>query len=424
MTIRLRSRDFRLLLAGQTTSQLGTQVAGIAVPLLAVGTLHAAAFEVGLVNAASTVAFALIGLPAGAWLDGRSHRPVLVTADLVRATALLTIPVAGWLGILSIAQLVVVSLVTGTARVFFDVGYQSYLPTIVGRNGVLAGNSAMESLRAGSQVAGPGIGGILVSAIGAANLLLTQSVTFLASAASLLAIRAVEPRQVHPPDRPHLWARVLEGLRFVAGNRILRATALASALSNFSFAMGSAVTVIFLARNLALPSWAIGLLFALGAVGAMGGAAFTPWFSRRIGSARVIWVSLAVTAPFGFLVVLAQPGWGILLAIIGMIGGELGQIVYAVTNVSLRQQLCPERILSRVSATMRVLIMGLFPVGAIIGGMLGDLAGARLALLVVALVGSAAPVALWITLRKTRDTEQLEPWAAQDKHTDDEASST
>jgi MFS family permease len=404
------SADFRLLLAGQTTSQLGTQVAGIAVPLLAVGALQASSLELGLISAASTIPFALIGLPAGAWLDGWRNRPVLIAADLVRAAALLSIPVAGWIGVLSITQLIVVSLVAGTARVFFDIGYQSYLPVIVGREGVLAGNSAMESLRAGSQIAGPGIGGILVSAIGAANLLLTQAATFLVSALTLVASRTREPAPVHESDRPHLWGRILEGLRFVGGNRILRATAAASGLANFSFAMGSAVTIIFLARDLALPSWAVGVLFAVTAVGAMGGAAFTPRLARWVGSARVIWFSLAVTAPLGFLIALAQPGWGILFAVVGMAAGELGQIVYAVTNVSLRQRLCPERILSRVTATMRVLIMGLFPLGALIGGLLGELVGARLTLVAVAVVGAAAPVVLYAALRGNREVEELPAW--------------
>lgn len=409
-----RSRDFRLLLAGQTTSQLGTQFAGIAVPLLAVGTLDATAFELGLVSAAATVPFAVIGLPAGAWLDGRKHRPVLVASDIVRVAALASIPVAGWLGLLSIAHLIVVSLIAGTARVFFDLGYQAYLPTVVGRGGVLAGNSAMESLRAGSQVAGPGLGGVLVTAIGAANLLLTQAATFALSAVTLLLIRTPEKPAPRPEGSPHLWARILEGLRFVAANPVLRATAAASALSNFSFAMGSAVTVIFLARDLGLPAWFIGLGFGVTALGAMAGAALTPALSRGIGSARVIWVSLAVTAPFGFAITLSQPGWTIALVLVGATIGELGQIIYSVTNVSLRQQLCPERILSRVNATMRVLIMGLFPLGALLGGALGDLIGARLTLVLVAAVGALAPVVLFAALRKYRQIEELPPW---EKHT-------
>jgi len=126
-------RDFRLLLVGQTTSQVGAQVSGVAIPLLEVLTLHASPFELGLVTASSTLAFALIGLPAGAWLDRLRRRPVLVASDLVRAVLLATIPLAALLGVLSIAQLVVVSLLTGFARVFFDVGYQSYIPTVIGR---------------------------------------------------------------------------------------------------------------------------------------------------------------------------------------------------------------------------------------------------------------------------------------------------
>ena len=125
----LRSdRDFRWLLVGQTTSQLGSQVSAAAVPLLAVVTLQASPFEVGLVGAASTVAFAVIGLPAGAWLDRIRRRPVLIASDVARALLLATIPLAAWLGVLTIAQLIVVSLLVGAARVFFDIGYRSYLP--------------------------------------------------------------------------------------------------------------------------------------------------------------------------------------------------------------------------------------------------------------------------------------------------------
>jgi MFS family permease len=136
------SRDFRLLLAGQTTSQLGAQVSGVALPLLAVVTLHATAFEVGMLGAASTLAFAVLGLPAGAWVDRVRRRPLLVASDVVRALLLATIPLAALLGLLSMWQLLVVSLLAGVARVFFDVGYRSYLPSVIGRDRVLAGTSS------------------------------------------------------------------------------------------------------------------------------------------------------------------------------------------------------------------------------------------------------------------------------------------
>lgn len=403
-------RDFRLLLVGQTTSQFGAQVSGVAVPLLAVLTLDATPLELGLVTASSTLAFALIGLPAGAWLDRWHRRGILIASDVARAVLIATIPLAAVLGVLSIAQLVAVSLLSGFARVFFDVGYQSYIPSVIGKDKLLAGNSAMETLRASGQVVGPGLGGILVTLIGAANVLMLQAVTFAVSAGSLLAIRAREGEIVQHPDRPKLWMQVREGLAFVARTRILRATAIASAASNFSFAIASAVTFIFMSRTLSLSPAAIGLIIAAGSVTVILGAALTPAISRLVGSARIIWLALLVAGPFTLLIPFAQPGWWLLLLIGGLAAGEFGQIVYAITNVSLRQRLVPDRMLSRVTATMRFLIMGAFPVGALVGGVLGELIGDRMTLLVSGAIILLAPLPLYLALRTTRDVEQLPAW--------------
>lgn len=387
-------RDFRFLLVGQTTSQLGTQVSGVAVPLLAVLTLDASPFQLGVLGAAGTLAFALVGLQAGAWLDRMRRRPVLVASDVVRAVLLLTVPVAAWLGWLTIGQLLVVSLLVGAARVFFDIGYQSYLPTLTGNERLLAANSAMETLRAGGQFVGPGLGGWLVALVGAANVVLLQSVTFAASAVSLLCIRTHEaaprPRRALP-----LRTQIADGLRFVLGDRVLRATAVTSALGNLSFAIASAVGVVFMVRDLGLSATGVGLVVAAGSVTVMAGAALTPRLARLVGEARIVWLSLAVTGPVGLLVPLARPGWGIALLVVGLAAGELGQIVYAITNVTLRQRRCPPELLGRVSATMRFLIMGLFPLGALVGGALGSLVGVRATLWVAGglIVVSAVPVA-------------------------------
>lgn len=401
-----RQRDFRLLLIGQTTSQLGTQVSGVAIPLLAVGVLGASAFEVGMLGAASTIAFALIGLPAGAWLDRVRRGPVLIASDFVRAVLFLTIPIAAWFGLLTMTQLLVVMLLAGFARVFFDVGYQSYLPNVIGRGHVLAGNSAMEFVRASGQIAGPGLGGLLVGLIGAANVLTLQAGTFAASGFALLGIRVREPKPEAPETRTSFGADIAEGVRFVLGNTILWATMIASGLSNLSFAIASAVTVIFLVRTLELPEWAVGLIIAIASAAAMLGAALTPRLSSGIGSARIIWLSLAVTAPFTLIGALAQPGPLVVLVVLGMAIGEFGQIVYAISNVSLRQRFTPDRMLGRVNATMRVLIMGLFPLGAVAGGVLGEVLGARLTLVVAGAVAISAPIALFVVLRRHRDVEE------------------
>ncbi|WP_323959893.1 MFS transporter [Arthrobacter sp. JZ12] len=403
-------RNFRLLLIGQTTSQLGAQVSGVAIPLLAVLTLEASAFEVGLVAASSTLAFALIGLPAGAWLDRVHRRPVLIASDWIRAILMLSIPAAAVLGVLSIFQLVIVSLLSGFARVFFDVGYQSYIPSVIGKNRVLAGNSAMETIRASGQVVGPGLGGWLVGLIGAAAVLLVQAFTFVVSAVSLMAIRSPEPEIERSPERPNLWRQIRDGLFFVLNNRILRSVAIASAAGNFAFALASAVTFIFMSRELGLTPAAIGIMIALGSLAALGGAALTPLLSRIFGSARIIWLSLVATGPFALLTPLAQPGWWVLLLLAGLAVGELGQIVYAVSNVSLRQQLCPDHLLGRVNATMRFLIMGAFPLGALLGGLLGDAAGTRAALFAAGFIIAGSGLPLFFSLRGVREVAELSSW--------------
>lgn len=388
------TRDFRWLLVGQTTSQFGAQVSGVAIPLLAVLSLDATPFQLGLVSASSTIGFALIGLPAGAWVDRRRRRPLLVASDLVRAVLLASIPVAAMSGVLTITQLIVVSLLSGLARVFFDVGYQTYLPSVIGPDRLLAGNSALETIRASGQVAGPGAGGWLVTVLGAANVVAIQALTFAASAVSLLAIRAQED-VVRRADRG-LWRDIREGLVYVARHRAIRAIAITSAMNNFAFAIASAVNVVFLVRALRLSPTLIGIVLAVGSVAAMAGAALTPRLARRFGAERIIWLSLAVTAPLGLFGPLAQPGWLVVLMVVSSAVGEFGQIVYAISNVTLRQRVVPDELLGRVNATMRFLLMGLFPLGALLGGVLGTVAGARVTLLVC----GALILVSWLPIRR------------------------
>jgi MFS family permease len=400
-------RDFRLLLLGQTTSQLGAQVSGVAIPLLAVLVLHASPFQLGVINAAGTLGFAVIGLPAGAWIDRWRRRPVLISSDIIRGALLTTVPLAWLLGILTIWQLVTVSMLVGLARVFFDVGYPSYLPTVIGKDKLLAGNSLMEAIRAFGQVLGPGLGGWLVAVAGAANVVLVQAAAFAISAVSLLSIRVRESPPVADPGRPRLRTQIKQGLLYVANNRILRATAMASAAANFGFAIASAVTFIFLSDVLRLGAAAIGILLALGSVTVIAGAALTPRLARHLGTARVIWLPLAITGPIMLLGALARPGWLVALIVIGSAAGEFGQIIYSITSLSLRQRICPEGMLGRVNSTMRFAILGLFPLGALVGGTLGELVGLRVTLWIALGLVAIAPTPVYLALRHLRDIEEI-----------------
>jgi MFS family permease len=347
----------------------------VAIPLLAVLSLGATPFELGLVSMAGTIGFAVIGLPAGAWVDRCRRRPILVVSDLLRAVLLASVPVAAWFGVLTMTQVIVVALLTGFARVFFDVGYQSYLPTVVGRDRLLAGNAALETVRASGQVAGPGVGGWLVSAIGAANVVALQAMTFVLSAVSLLAIRASEDAVRR--TSAGLWDEIREGLVYVGRHHLIRAIALTSAVNNFAFAVASAVNLVFLVRTLRLtPTW-VGIVLAVESATAMLGAALTSRLARWFGSERIIWGSLVVAGTLGLLVPLAQPGRLVMLVVLGLAGGEFGQIVYAISSNTLRQRVVPTYLLGRVNATMRFLLMGLFPLGALLGGVAGSTLGPR-----------------------------------------------
>ena len=375
----LHDHDFRQLFIADSFSQVGTQITLIALPLTAVVDLHATERQVGLLTACTTAAFVLVGLPAGAWVDRLRRRNVLIVGDIGRALLLASIPMAWWAGVLTMWQLYVVALLTGTLTVFFDVAYQSYLPHLVGRDNLVEGNAKLEIVRTASQMGGPALGGQVVQWLTAPFAIAVNAATFVISAAYVGLIRKREPRPERRPDA-HLGREILEGLRFVLGNRLLRAIAACTGSSNLFFSIFTAMAVLFLVRNLGLSPNQIGLYFSIIAVGGLLGVVLVKPVVRWLGQGPTIWISVAVTAPFGLLLPLAQPGWRTWLAAAGGIMISAGVVVYNVTQVSFRQGLTPERLLGRMNATMRFLVWGTMPIGGLLGGLLGGWFGARTAL--------------------------------------------
>ncbi|QFZ17486.1 MFS transporter [Saccharothrix syringae] len=400
-------RDFRLLWVGDTVSQFGATIGRTVLPLLAAGALAATPFEMGVLSAAGSAAFLLIGLPAGVWVDRLSRRPVMLVADFTRAALLLSVPVAWWLGALTLAQLVVVALLVGAATVMFDVAYQSYLPALVGRDQLVEGNSKLETSRAVAEVSGPAAAGGVAQALGAANGVLATGVGYLVSALFLLRIRTPEPRP-EPPARPGLVHEIGEGLRFVFGHPSLRAIVGCTGTANFFGGIGAAVTVLFLVRELGLSEGVVGLLFSTAGVGGVLGALTTGWWNRRFGQTRTIWLSALVTFPFGLLVPFGAADWRLVLVVLGEIGVAYGVIVYNVSQVSYRQSICPDHLLGRMNASIRFVVWGALPLGGLVGGALGEGIGIR-STLWVAMAGQAAAL-LWVVLSplRTREGEEQE----------------
>ena len=289
----LRNPDFVRLWVAETISQFGTQISLLALPLVAISLLNASAFEVAALATIEFLPFILFSLPAGAWVDRLRRRPILIVGDLGRAVALATIPIAYALGALTIWQLYVVGFVAGTLTVFFDVAYQSYLPSIVDRDQLVDGNGKLETSRTIAQTAGPALGGGLIGLITAPLAVLADALSFVVSAVFLFAIRRHEPTPDRHADehgrvRGNLRQEVADGLRYVLGNEYLRGIAASTATFNLFSNVAFATFLVFAVRELGLSPAEIGIVFGLGNFGAIVGALSADRLSRRFGVGRTI----------------------------------------------------------------------------------------------------------------------------------------
>src|SRR6266550_1713291 len=220
------------LWTGQTISQLGTQVTLLALHLSAIVVLKATTFEVGALTAIEFSPFLLIGLPAGVWVDRLSRRPILIAADVGRAAALGSVPIAYAFGGLTFWHLYAVSFVSGCLTVFFDVAYQSYLPSLVERGHLVEGNAKLEISRSGAQLAGPGLAGLLIGLIKAPPAIAVDALSYVGSVLFLLAIRKPEPPVEIPEQRASMWTDIRAGVGYVVRHPLLRPIAMCTSTSN------------------------------------------------------------------------------------------------------------------------------------------------------------------------------------------------
>lgn len=372
-------------------------------PLLAATTLKASPFQMGILAAAGTAAFLLIGLPTGVLVDRIRRRPVMLTADFARAALLFTVPLAAWVGVLTLAQLITVAFLVSIATVLFDVAYQSYLPCLVGRVQLMEGNTRLQSSLSAAEVMGPGVGGGLAQLIGAATSALTTAVSYLASGLLLLRIRTPEPRLVGH-DGTRVRTQTKEGLAFVLGEKSLRAITISTALSNWAITILLSMQMLFLTRDLGLAPGAVGAVLALSGAGGLLGALTAGRCAQWIGPARAIWLIPLVVSPVALVVPIAEPGRLTVLCVLGLALRAYGTTVFNVVNVSYRQAICPDRLLGRVNATVRFITWGAMPVGGLLGGVLGGWIGVRATLWVSCSALALTPLPLLLSpLRSLRE---------------------
>lgn len=368
-----QSADFRRLWAGQTASQLGEHSCLVILPLIAVLTLHVDAGQLGVLRAVGQAPIFLLALAAGAWVDRWRAQAVMVWTDLGRFAVLVVLVLLSGLGL---PFLLVVAFAVGALSVLFDVAYQVFLVRLLDRDQLLRGNSAVEGSRSAAQIAGPALGGTLVSLLSAPLAAAAAASFFLMSSLSIGGIRHRE--ELHPRVR----GQIRTGLRFVAREPSLRAICLASAAFQFFLAATMTAYLIFLPRELHLSGAGIGLALAATGPGALLGSVLAARLPGRFGHGVVL-VSAAVLGNGAMLAVPALHGTSsfLFLVAINLVFGTFGQLVN-VTVMAVRQAVTPAALQGRAAATITFAGMGLTPFGSLLGGVLAEQWGLRTALLV------------------------------------------
>jgi predicted MFS family arabinose efflux permease len=401
-----RHADFLKLWIGQTVSEIGSRISREGIPLTAVLVLHASTAEMGILTATSAVSVLLFSLVAGVWVDRVRRRPLMIATDLGRALLLASIPLAAAFGRLNMPQLYAVIALAGVLTVFFNVAYQSILPSLLGGGQLFDGNSKLATSAATAEVMGPGLTGVLVQLITAPIAILFDALSFLFSAFTIWLIRQPEPTPVRHAHE-NLRTEITAGLRFIWGEPVLRALGLMTATAFLFQGLIGPLYILYGIRELKMGPAVLGIAIAAGGAGNLIGSTLAPAFVRRMGLGRMMVTTSVFYGSILFLVPLAQPPLVFALSclLIQQFFGDLAMAAFNVSAISLRQTLAPENVLGRVNAAMQMLSMGVLSVGALFGGLMATAIGSRFTLAVAA--GGVLGSSLWIVASPVRKLKDL-----------------
>ena len=356
-----REPNFRHLWTAQLVSQVGSDFSNLGIPLAAVLALNARPADMGLLQAAQYVPVLLLSLIAGVWVDRFRKRRILITADLGRAAVLLSVPVAAAFGALTLTQLYLVAFAVGCLGVFFDVAQVSYIPRIVPREQLIEANSKMEAGLAAARLTGPSLAGGVIQIVTAPMAIVLDALSFVISALLIAPIRTPDQPQPRASRPQNLRADIAEGLRLLLGNPVLRPLAIGAGLMNLFVNVNLALYALYLARDLSIEPFLIGVILAVGGGGALAGAALAGALGRRWGlgtiflaSTLVYGLSLLVVPIAGDLGSAAGPGWLPRAALIATLAAArlalvVSALLYRVNFDSLRQAMTPDGLQGRVN---------------------------------------------------------------------------
>ncbi|MDI5969270.1 MFS transporter [Streptomyces sp. SL13] len=408
-----RHRDFMLLWSGQTVSLFGSQVSWLAVPLVAVVVLKASTFQVALLGALNALPPLLVSLPAGVLVDRHRKRRLMTACDIGSGLAMASIPLAGVLGHVTLAQLYLVSLVTGSLGALFDPAASSLTPRLLGSGRLAEANGRLNTARGLAEMGGPSAGGFLIGLFGAVRAVAVDSVSYGVSALALALMRHRDPLPEPGPAGRGFRDELTEGLRFVLAHPVLRPLSLTSAVTNVLLRGVSSIWLLYVLRDLHWSVRTAGLVYGLSLAGGVVGSMGARRLVDRIGTGRAITLGALLSAPFELVTPLVPTGpcgpWAVALVFTWLTAAGM---VYGTASATVRQLACPPALLGRVAASGRFLRMGLVPLGPLLAGGLGTWIGLRATLLVLAGATLLCPLLLLATpLRDMREIPVHEAYA-------------
>jgi MFS family permease len=373
-----RNAAFLRLWGAESVSLFGSQITNLALPLAAALLLDASPKQMGALLAAENLPFLLCSLPAGVWIDRTRRRPILIAADLGRAVLLASITALATFGHLHIWHLYAVAFGVGILTVLFEVAHYAYVPSLLRREELVEANSRLQFSHSVAESGGPGAAGIIVQALTAPVAIALDALTYVVSALLLRAIAVPEPRPAPPTERG-IARSIGEGLRALLGHQLLRPIVISSMAAGVCLNAITAVYILLATRQLGIGPGLVGLIFAAGGLGAIPGAILSGPASRRCGVGATI-IGCWMIEGLALLVVPlaawwnAGPGTVVVLALAKALGGAM-ETIANVNQWSLRQIVTPDHLQGRVTAAHRFLVYGSFPLGALLGGLLGATLG-------------------------------------------------
>lgn len=380
------NKNFLLFWSGQTVSMFGSQVTIVGLPLTAVYLLKANSFEMGLFQACATIPFFLFSLIAGAWIDQSNKRSILLVTNLLTGLCLLVIPIFAFLNALNFYVFYIVVFLSATFSMMFELAYLSFVPIIVSREDLYRANRNLEVSRSLSQIFGQSIAGFLINILSAPISIMIDSISYFISLFFMWKIKMNEKRET-VTENINIFKRILKGLKVLINSRILLSISISTAILNFCRTAFETIYILYIVRNVGMHASQIGLIYGLGSIGGIIGAYFSEFISKKMGIGISI-IGATVLIGVGGIVVFTpyfhSKTIALILLTLGQMLSGFGNMLYFVSQVSLRQAITPLKILGSVNASNRFITRGAMPLGGVIGGVLGSYLGLKMSLFIFA----------------------------------------